>query len=282
MAEYLSNIKALLKPKNFLKIFFSKIFATNLYIGYLPEWNRHWTAFFAVIVSIIYIYNTVGFNASPSEIAYVMTLHFLYGLLLSFLMIPLFRFIYNPGDLEVITMDAYLAQILFFALSVPAIVYINIGIANFMIKMCTSFLYCNDTIFKVSTVFFTLLGPYFLLRFFDAMAFWPTANILLYAKNSFIRIFAGIVPPVIYSLLTIYIMSFLFFDLTLVEVISFYKAIFLKTYYHFTWVLLFLIKIISKRNLYILLSKIGVVKLLDSNGFINANHYNDLYGINKG
>lgn len=239
MFEYIKNfIKDLAQPKNWLKILGSRMFSSVFYLGFLPDWNRHWSAAFAVLTSVIFIFNFFGLNASPGIIAYSMALKFIYILIFAMIMIPLFRFVYKPQNLDVITIDAYLSQILVFALCVPAIVHIDAGITSLLIKACNSFLYCNKFIFSSSRIFLTLLGPYMILRFFDIFEFWPSGYMFLYLKNSYLRLIAGIIPA-IYTSISIYLFCFLFFDLELSEVISFYKAIFLAVYYTFYFYFLF-------------------------------------------
>lgn len=265
------NFKNFFKLKNFLKIFGSKLFSTSLYLGYLPEWGRHWSAVLSILFSIILIYNSIGFEASYASISYILMLEFIYGFLLAIILVPLFRYIYSYDGLEVITIDSALAQILMLAMSIPAIIYINAGIINLMHQACNSFLYCTPLIFKISTLLLTLVGPYTLLRFFDILEFWPTSKILLHSQNSFFRIIAGLIPA-IYSVITIYALCFLFFDLSLIEVINFYKYIFIKLYNHFIFVTLFILQFMNQKTLYIIFKKIGIIKLLDYYGLINMQH----------
>lgn len=269
---FFSWVKEIFALRNILKIFGSRVFSTVFYIGYLPDWNRHWTAFFSVIMSVVFIYNIAGFSAKPELIAYYMLLKFIYLSVFSWVLVPLFKYSYRPANLEIITIDAYLAQVLMFALSVPAILHINSGIISLMTRACNSFLYCSDLVFGFSSLFLTLLGPYLLLRFFDAMEFWPTANLFLYYKNNLIRLFAGLVPA-LYAIFTIYLFSLLFFDLEIGEIISFYRVVFKLTYFHLILAAAILLKFFKLQNLYILAKKIGVIGLLDRYGLINQNHY---------
>lgn len=257
--------------KNFLKIFCSRIFSTSLYLGYLPEWGRHWSASLSILISIILVYNTIGFDASHIEISYILMIEFLYGFILAIALVPLFRYIYPHDGLEVVTIDASIAQIFMLGMSIPAILHINSTVINLMHISCNSFLYCTPLVFKISTLLLTLAVPYALLRAFDILEFWPTSKILLHSQNSFLRIIAGLIPA-IYATITIYAFCFLFFDLTLTEVITFYQYIFIKIYNHIIFVMTFIGQFMSEKNLYIFFKNIGIIAFLDQYGWINMQH----------
>jgi len=275
ITDFLKNI---FNPKTWLKFTGIRMFSTVFYIGYLPDWNRHWSAAFSVLISIIFIINITDNNFSPDIIAYYMILKFIYIFSISLFTIPLFRYVYKPENLEIITIDAFLAQILVFALSIPAIMHINIGINNMLVSACNSFLYCNKYIFIYSKVFLTLFGPYLVLRLFDILEFWPTAYMFLYFKNTYLRLIAGLIPA-IYSIITIYLFCLLFFDLEFVEIIDFYKKTFLMIGKHFYILFFFLIKLFSFKSIYFFLKKIGVIFLLDKYGIINSEHYDIKYNL---
>jgi hypothetical protein len=278
MRSILNFFKKIFNLKNILKLLLVKPISTVLYIGYLPDWNRHWSAAFSILTSIIFILNIFGTSVSSTVIAYGMMLKFIYILCIAFFSVPIFKYVYKPENLDVITIDAFLAQILVFALSVPAIIHINIGINNLLIKACNSFLYCNEYIFSFTKLFLTLLGPYFVLRFFDIFEFWPTAYIFLYFKNSYIRLLAGLIPA-IYASISIYLFCLLFFDLKFMDIIYFYKSVFILLWKHLVFISLFLVKIFYPKSIYIILKKIGIIKLLDKHGIINAEHYDIKYNL---
>jgi hypothetical protein len=242
----------------------------------LPEWSRHWSAFLSVIISLIIIYNFSDQKFSEIDVSYILLLEFLYIYLLANIMVPIFRKVYKFSRVENIVIDAFLAQILVLAMCVPAIFYINNGVNSFMFGVCKSFLTCSPFIFELLVLFVTLVIPYFILRFFDILEFWPTNQMLLYAELSFNRIIAGIIPA-LYSIIFIYLVSFLFFDLTLVQVIDFYAIVFKKTYLHYLGVFILLGKFLNWQNFYILMRKVGIISLLDKYGFINMKHYDIKY-----
>lgn len=250
--------------------------STVFYIGYLPEWSRHWSAFSAVIFSLIVLYNSCGFDASYYDMSYVLFLEFLYGFLLANLMVPIFRKAYQFSKNDNIVVDAFLAQVLLLAMCVPAIVHINIHVLDAVAFLCKMFFTCNAFFTKFFITVLTLLSPYFILRFFDIMEFWPTNKMFLYSELSFNRIIAGLIP-VIYAVIFIYVTAFLFFDLTLVEVINFYKVVFSRVCKHIVLVLALLRNTITVKNFYILCKKLGLVGLLDSYGLINMKHYDIKY-----
>ncbi len=274
--SFLSKLKKIFSFEFFGKIVGSAPITTVLYIGYLPEWGRHWSAFASIIFSIILIYNTCGFEGSYIDMSYILMLQFIYGFFIANIMVPIFRKTHPFSKNENIVVDAFVAQSLLLSLTVPAIVYVNIGINSFASKMCSLFFNCPEFTTKFFIVFFTLLGPYFILRFFDLMEFWPTNRMFLYAELSINRIIAGIIPA-IYAIVFIYIVAFLFFDLTLVSVIDFYGVIFSKTAIHLFLIYLVFKKIFTTKNLYILCKKIGIIKALDYYGLINAEHYDMKY-----
>ena len=45
-------------------IFPSRLIATFFGIGYLPDWQSHWTAFFSIPLVCIVVHFTVGFGSS--------------------------------------------------------------------------------------------------------------------------------------------------------------------------------------------------------------------------
>ena len=254
----------------------SNIVATSFFLGYLPEWSRHWSAFFSIIFSIILLYNTVSIPLQEAEMAYILIIEFIYGFLIANIMTPIFRKAFPLAKLENVTIDAFLAQVLVLALCVPAIFYVNSAVIGSITKLCTSFLNCSNFIFDAIVIFVTLLSPYFILRFFDSMEFWPTSKMFLYAEMSFNRIFAGICPA-IYSILAIYLISFLIFDLTLISVLEFYSVVFHKVYIHLLLMTAFLLKILNMKTIYIFFRKIGIIGLLDKYGFLSMAYYDSKY-----
>ncbi len=250
--------------------------STVFYIGYLPEWGRHWSALFSVIFSIILIYNTCGFENSYLAMSYILLLQSIYGFLLANLMVPIFRKSHPFAKNESIVIDSFIAQSFFFAMSVPAIVHIASIIDGITSHLCQVVFICNPFVLKVLFTILTLLGPYFILRFFDVMEFWPTSRMFLYTELSINRIIAGIIPA-LYSLLFLYLFAFLFFDLTLVQVLDFYKVVFHHTYTHLMLIFLVLKKTFTFKNLYILCKKIGIIGAMDHYGLINAKHYDMKY-----
>ena len=215
-------------------------------------------------------------TVSYSDISYVLLLQAIYGFLLANIMVPIFRKTYIFSKNENIVIDSFIAQALFLGLSVPAIAHIAIHIDYMTNHLCQVVFICNPFALKMLFTILTLLGPYFILRFFDVMEFWPTNKMFLYAELSINRMIAGIIP-VLYAVLFIYIFAFLFFDLTLVQVIQFYKVVFHNIYLHSIFVFLVLKKTFTAKNLYIICKKIGIIKAMDHYGLINAKHYDAQY-----
>jgi hypothetical protein len=269
-------LKKLLSFQFFGKIIGSEIVSTVFYIGYLPEWSRHWSAFASIIFSIVLIHNIVGLDGDHLLMSYVLFLQAIYGFLLANIMVPIFRKVYPFSKNENVVIDSFIAQALFFSLSVPAIIHIGTHVDNITNHLCKVVFICNPFVLKIMFVFLTLLGPYFILRFFDIMEFWPTNKMFLYAEFSINRIIAGIIP-VLYALVFLYIFAFLFFDLTVLQVIAFYKVVFYKFYLHSIFIFFILKKTFTIKNLYILCKKLGIISLMDHYGIINAKHYDIRY-----
>jgi hypothetical protein len=269
-------LKKIFSFQFFGKIVGSAPISTVGYIGYLPEWSRHWSAFASIIFSLVLIYNTAGFDGSHGAMSYYLLLQGIYGFLLANTMVPIFRKAYPFSKNENIVIDSFVAQALFLGLSVPAIVHIAIHVDAITSHLCQVVFICNPFVIKVLFTLLTLLGPYFVLRFFDIMEFWPTNKMFLYAELSINRILAGIIP-VLYAVFFIYIFAFLFFDLTLFQVLQFYKAVFHNIYLHFLFVFAVLAKTFTMKNLYLLCKKLGIIHVMDHYGLINMKHYDMKY-----
>lgn len=270
------SIKDFFSAKTIGRLIGSNIFATSFFLGYLPEWSRHWSAFLSILVSIVLLYNIVSIPLQQLDLAYALMLEFVYSFLVANFMVPIFRKTFPLAKIDNVTIDAFIAQVLVLAMCVPAIFHINAYTVSFTRMVCTSFLNCTPFVFDIITLIVTLLGPYFVLRFFDKMEFWPTSKIFLYSESSFIRIFGGICPA-FYSIVIIYLISFLLFDLTLMQVIEFYTIVFNKIYNHFIFVIIVISKTFSSKGFYLFLKKIGLIKLLDKYGFINMEYYDLKY-----
>ena len=274
--SFFRTLKKIFSLETFGKLLGSNLIATVFFIGYLPEWSRHWSAFLSVIISLIIVYNVSEEQFNEIDISYILLLEFIYIYLLANLMVPIFRKVYKFSKTENITIDAFLAQILVLGMCVPAIFYINKGVILFMSNVCRSFLNCSSFVFEFLVLFVTLIVPYFILRFFDILEFWPTNQMFLYAELSFNRIIAGIIPA-LYAIIFIYLASFLFFDLTLVKVIDFYSIVFKKIYLHSIFVFFIINKVFNWKAFYVFMKKIGVISFLDKLGLINIKHYDIKY-----
>ena len=264
--SFFRTLKKIFSLETFGKLLGSNLIATVFFIGYLPEWSRHWSAFLSVIISLIIVYNVSEEQFNEIDISYILLLEFIYIYLL----------VYKFSKTENITIDAFLAQILVLGMCVPAIFYINKGVILFMSNVCRSFLNCSSFVFEFLVLFVTLIVPYFILRFFDILEFWPTNQMFLYAELSFNRIIAGIIPA-LYAIIFIYLASFLFFDLTLVKVIDFYSIVFKKIYLHSIFVFFIINKVFNWKAFYVFMKKIGVISFLDKLGLINIKHYDIKY-----
>jgi hypothetical protein len=274
--SFWKTIKDIFSLETLGKLTGASVISTVCFIGYLPEWSRHWSAFVSVIISIILLYNSPTYPLTPIEMSYILMMEFCYLYLLANIMVPIYRKVYKFSKLENITIDAFLAQILVLGMCIPAIMYINKGSISFISDMCTQFFHCSKFVYEVTVLFVTLIIPYFILRFFDIMEFWPTGYMFLYAEWSFSRIIAGLFPA-IYSIVFIYLLSFLFFDLTFEQVIEFYSTVFKMVYVHFAVVFGVIWAFFNWKTFYIVLKKLGIIGLLDKYGFINMNHYDMKY-----
>ena len=112
-------------------IFPSRLIATFFGIGYLPDWQSHWTAFFSIPLVCIIVHFTVGFGSSVFAISYTIFLCSIALLLVGLLGIYVFqKTVFSENRYEV-TIHVAFGQLLMISLSAPAILQITNKIFTF-------------------------------------------------------------------------------------------------------------------------------------------------------
>ncbi|WP_232215006.1 phosphatidylglycerophosphatase A [Neorickettsia helminthoeca] len=202
----------------------SRMIATFFWIGYLPEWQSHWAAFFTIPLVSLIVYFTVGFSSLVS-IAQVLLITSAALLLLGLLGIYTFqKTIFSENRYEV-TIHVVFGQCLMLALSVPPVTQIVAQVFLFNSFLCDRFLNCAGWFLRVSTYFVAGLIPYFTFRLIDIVKPWPSCWIERDYHNAVSNMFEGFCNAV-YATLLLYLVTFMVFDLLLIDVVEFYTRVF--------------------------------------------------------
>lgn len=203
----------------------SRVLATFFWIGYLPEWQNHWTAFFTIPLVLLVLYFSVGFSVYAVVWAQVLLLLSLFILLVGLVGIYLFqKTVFSENRYEV-TVHVAFGQCLMLALSVPAINQTLIQVFSFDSFVCAHFLNCADWFLKYSTYFVTGLVPYFIYRLVDIIKPWPSYWIERDYHNALSNMLEGFFNAV-YASMIFYMLNFMLFNLLLIDVVEFYKQVF--------------------------------------------------------
>ena len=191
--------------------------------GFLPEWQKHWASVAAFILSSIIVYNTVSFFAAPLEIAVVLLVSSMICILLTLLSITIYQN-KNSEAKDEIVIHVITAQILTLSLSSPAFFTIGQWIIKVYSGICGSLFYCASWFFVTLSFLSIMSFPFLCFRFFDTIQPWPIGIINLRYNNAFSKLFEGIIAA-IYASITLYIIAFIFSDLTLTQSVYFLKSL---------------------------------------------------------
>lgn len=206
-----------------LFIFPERMITTFFGLGYLPDWQNHWTAFFAIPFIALVTYFTVGFNASLIVITFVLLAISFIFCFSGMLAIYLFHKFHRYTKYEINIHIAF-GQTFMIFLSVPAIVSFVNFIAHFNRTVCTQFLFCADWFFYTATYFAAMLVPYFIFRLVDILKPWPAYIIDRDYDRSDLYMLEGFTNA-LYAAFLIYLLAFLLLDLDMITVINFYNAL---------------------------------------------------------
>lgn len=206
-------------------IFPTRIIATFFGMGYLPDWQHHWTAFFSIPLVGLVVYFTVGFSSTMVEINTVVLFFSLVLLILGLVGIYIFqKTVFSDNKYEV-TIHVAFGQILMIGLSIPAIIQITNRIFAFNTVVCTRFMHCADWFFQSATYFAGMLVPYFIFRLADITKPWPSFWIERDYHNAISNMAEGFFNA-IYAAIFIYLLAFILFDLKVVQVIAYFDILY--------------------------------------------------------
>ncbi|WP_339047280.1 phosphatidylglycerophosphatase [Candidatus Mesenet endosymbiont of Phosphuga atrata] len=215
------------------KVFPAKIISTFFGMGYLPIWQEHWASFLALIVSYILLYLSYGsflLSYDITGIALVAAVFFLKLSIAFFIIqtIAIFVFQVNePGanSNENIIIHIVLAQLLVVALTMPATLAIFHSMAGLYDQMCKKMFICPKWInsFTYFLIFFMI--PYLFFNIIVMMKPWPIITIQLH-YNNVLSITAEGAIYMLYTIVLIYLVACIFFDLTIHDANIFNRYIF--------------------------------------------------------
>ena len=207
-------------------VFPSRLLASVFGIGFFPVWGNHWSAFLSSCLVPLLIYFTCGFDSSFVGVSIV-----LLGSSIIFLILSLFSiYLYLDGvndPVEVedqIVINIFTAQILVFALTVPATYYFYLWVYDTNTFMCTNFLLCSGWVFWCITYVPTASMPFFFYRIMDIIKPWPASFIELNCKNAFGKVSEAVINA-IYATIAIYLVSFVFFNLPFTQFSLFFQGL---------------------------------------------------------
>ena len=204
-------------------IFPERMITTFFGLGYLPDWQNHWTGFFVIPFVGLVIHFTVGFASSITTIIFVL---FIVSILLFFigmLSIHLFQK-FNRYTKYEITIHVAFGQTMMIFLSVPAILQFINKIFAFNGIVCNQFLFCANWFFYTATYFAGMLVPYFIFRLVDILKPWPSYIIDRDHDHYLSYMFEGLFNA-IYASMLIYLLAFLLLDLNVMVVINTYRSL---------------------------------------------------------
>jgi phosphatidylglycerophosphatase A len=206
-------------------IFPARLIATFFGIGYLPDWQHHWTAFFVIPLVGLIIHFTIGFSSTMIEIAYLMLLIAIIMFIIGVIAIFIFqKTVFSENKYEV-TIHVAFGQVLMIALSMPAIIQITSKIFVFNTFVCEKFMHCASWFFFSSTYFAGMLVPYFIFRLVDITKPWPSYWIERDYHNPISNMIEGLFNA-IYATIFIYLLAFILFDLNVIQVMEFYEMLY--------------------------------------------------------
>ncbi|GFZ80623.1 hypothetical protein RLOatenuis_1770 [Rickettsiales bacterium] len=245
--------------------------STCLGIGFLPDWQRHWAAVFAMLISGIIVYFLDGFRSDNYLIAAMpLTLLAVVFFILGLASIFLYRM--RREDIEdKLVIDVFVGQVLVAALSVPATVEIC-KVCMLLFKfLCDNIFYCASWFYVLANGIFLFAIPYSTFRFFDIVNFWPGSWFAVVYNSAWARMSVGL-SGVFYSIFLLYAVSFMFLDLSLLDVIQFFRDIFFGAVLNFDLWYKYGIgayDYLTNDALFDLIDKIGLRDLLENYGILD-------------
>lgn len=201
-----------------------KVVVTFFGIGYLPEWQDHWSTFFGIVLAIIILHFCVGIDSDLLNITEELFLFSAILCVMSFISIYLFKKKNKDARYEV-TIHLVFGQILTIALSIPCVMIFQQKVRAFDTVLCRDFIYCSSWFLNVIIYLPTLLFPYFVFQLANWWKPWPSYVLDKNYNNATGNTLLGFFNA-IYATIFMYLISFVLLDLDLVSVIRFYDSLY--------------------------------------------------------
>ena len=197
----------------------SRTFASCFGVGFLPEWQLHWAAFIGLLIALLVVYLSVGFEASLIEIAGVVVILAVICFFIGMISIYLFK-MHHPDTDERIAVHSGVGQMFVLGFSVPTMVVFSYKVMTVNNSICGVYFYCASWFYKVITYFTIFAFPYAVYRLFDIIMPWPSSYLNYYMSNPVSKMMEGLINAA-YTIVAMYLIAFIFFDLTLVDALKF-------------------------------------------------------------
>ena len=204
-----------------------KMIVTFCGIGFLPDWQKHWSSAASFLLMGIILYNTISFSAPVMDMAVIL---FLYFILLSLIGITCIS-LYQKKDPEAnneIMINVVLGQMFMISITTPAYLAISKGVISFYSWTCNIVFGCPQWFYSSVIFLSTMAFPYGIYRIYDSIQPWPIGLINLRLNNAFSKYSESMLAS-IYAAITLYIIAFMFADLTTVEAIQFIEVLIMKS-----------------------------------------------------
>ncbi|MDD9332067.1 MAG: phosphatidylglycerophosphatase [Wolbachia sp.] len=214
------------------KVFPAKTVSSFLGIGYLPGWQSYWSAFLILLITDIILILAYGgqylLYTMPSsgivvaaifvKIAIVMLVIQLIGIFIFHAQEPST----NSGETIVVQMAT--GQVLTVAFSTPAIMSVYYTVSRLYGSICKQILQCPLWLNDFMHFFFFFIIPYVFFNVVEAIKPWPINSIQLGYNNAISITVEGIFYA-FYAVILLYLIAFIFCDLTMHDAIALNKSI---------------------------------------------------------
>lgn len=214
------------------KVFPAKTVSSFLGVGYLPGWQNYWSSFLILFVTDVILVLAYGGDfilykmpnsgivvaAIFAKLAIVMLVLQLVGISIFHIQDPSA----NSGENIVIQMAS--GQVLTVAFSMPAIMSIYYAVSKLYGSICKEILQCPFWFNDFMHLFFFFIIPYVFFNAVEVIKPWPISSIQLSYNNAISITFEGIFHT-FYAVILLYLIAFIFCDLTIHDTIILNKSI---------------------------------------------------------
>lgn len=210
--------------KKLLKFYPSRIIATFMGFGYLPEWQKHWVALASIPINALIVYLVCGFDVRLSVMSAPLVILAITMFFVATISIWIFQKECKDANDEIV-IHHFISQTLVLAIAAPATLAIGFFIIKINSAMCAKYLYCPQWLYYTLTYVPIVMIPYAVLRLIDKLEPWPTSYLVLYHNNAISRVLQTF-SNALYAILIIYLVAFMFTDLQPIQVVTFARDLF--------------------------------------------------------